>query len=198
MKAFAFTILALLSILGCTTHEENNRKTVWIKWINGQMSIPDKYKLVSYQYFENLSWEDNQDSACVLAHLEKFRSIMKDTTGAVFLVDSTNHFNYIVITPNPYLPITQKTEKMLVAMLDKKGKEPRGYNMTSSVLESSMDFELFRRFNYIKINQQVRSDNGEKYNSVYVVTKGKSTVSVNFNNLLNTDFEEYVKSIQIR
>lgn len=197
MKAIAFAVLVLFNLLGCGYQEESGLKTVPIKWISGRMPIPDGYKVVSYHFYENLPRRANGDTARVEAHLRNFRSVVKDSTRAIFLVDTTNYLNQIVITPIPHLPITPKTERLLVRDLNKKGKESNMYQMKVSVVASSVHVRLFRRFNYIKIKQRVVSGNGERYSFTFVVTKGRSTVVVHCNDEINTDFERFIAGIEI-
>lgn len=161
------------------------------------MMIPDKYKVVSYESYINAPKVLSNDTIYGREPSEKMRKAFKDSTEVIFLVDSTNHQNIIVINRCPPLPVSEKVQQMLVEDFNRKGKIKRYANLQSSVIENSLHKIWYRPFNYIKINQRLTSDNGERYNSTYLISMDTVSVTINFNNLDNTDFEEYIKTIKV-
>lgn len=150
---------------------------------------PDGYGTMNHEEFYSYFISKEVDSTIVLNQSNKIYNIEHT---ALFLQDSSNIYNNILLTKSPYFNLNQSTfkeiKKIAYDQLTEIYKNSGSIKRTSSNLSRGY-------YPYARLSFDVERETDTVHVTWYTINKQKESINIFVNNIAGSEYEEMIKTL---
>jgi|GEM_PF-6817164 len=188
-KRFTLIIICLSIIFVCINCDN---KLTFFKKVDLSIKVPQNYESMNAERFEShFIAQSLYPDSLILLRKQAIESLILNFNH-IFLQDTLNIYNNILISTPPFIPINKSTFKSVRTMM-RRTLNDRFSNYKISEKESEMKNGTYP---YAKVIYQVKNEQEYFQIAYYVVTKRNETKLIIINNIEEKDFEEIIRYLE--